>query len=91
MDAPRIETDAPRIETGPLILGDDWPGVFIRGDEALGYAHTLRTLLAGAETRATDLSESEIAAWTRVDQLATLLESCRATPVTAIGGVKGHA
>ena len=69
-----------RIATGPLKFGDDWPGVFIRGDEALGYAGKLRVLLAGAEKRATDLSQDEIAAWMRVEQLAALLESCRAAP-----------
>jgi hypothetical protein len=47
---------------------DDWPGVFIRGDDALSYAHKLRVLLktaVPAETRA------ELA------RLARLLESCR--------------
>lgn len=24
-----------RVETGPVAFGDDWPGVFIRGDNAL--------------------------------------------------------
>ena len=28
-------TPRPRVETGPLQIGDDWPGVFIRGDNAL--------------------------------------------------------
>jgi hypothetical protein len=27
-----------RVETGPLMFGDDWPGMFLRGDDALGYA-----------------------------------------------------
>jgi hypothetical protein len=27
-----------RPETGPMQFGDDWPGVFIRGDNALHYA-----------------------------------------------------
>jgi len=30
-----------RMETGPLQFGDDWPGVFIRGDEAIGFANIL--------------------------------------------------
>jgi hypothetical protein len=25
-----------RVETGPVQFGDDWPGVFIRGDNAFG-------------------------------------------------------
>ena len=31
-----------RAETEPLAFGNDWPGVFIRGDDALGYATALR-------------------------------------------------
>lgn len=27
-----------RAETGPVSFGDDWPGVFFRGDDAHGYA-----------------------------------------------------
>lgn len=35
-----------RLETGPLQEGDDWPGVFIRGDNALmGYAPALEAIL----------------------------------------------
>lgn len=34
-----------RPETGPMQFGDDWPGVFIRGDNAFGYAVSLATLL----------------------------------------------
>ncbi len=40
----------PRVETGGVRFGDDWPGYFIRGDMALHLAgvlqqaiHTLRT------------------------------------------------
>lgn len=36
-----------RAETGPLQFGDDWPGVFIRGDNALAYAMALKAALAG--------------------------------------------
>lgn len=35
-----------RPETGPMQFGDDWPGVFIRGDDALGYYTALNVLLA---------------------------------------------
>lgn len=31
-----------RAETGPMAFGDDWPGVFIRGDNAGWYAMLLR-------------------------------------------------
>jgi hypothetical protein len=34
-----------RPETGPMKFGDDWTGVFIRGDDALNYALALKGLL----------------------------------------------
>jgi hypothetical protein len=36
---------AERVETGPIQFGDDWPGVFIRGDNALFYANALEAAL----------------------------------------------
>lgn len=34
-----------RVETGAIQFGDDWPGVFIRGDNAFGYAMSLLEVL----------------------------------------------
>jgi hypothetical protein len=34
-----------RPETGPMQFGDDWPGTFIRGDNAAYYALNLKTIL----------------------------------------------
>lgn len=34
-----------RVETGPLRFGNDWAGVFLRGDSAFGYAGVLEALL----------------------------------------------
>lgn len=34
-----------RVETGPIKFGDDWTGVFIRGDNAFNYAITIKGLL----------------------------------------------
>ncbi len=36
-----------RVETGPVRFGDDWPGVFIRGDNAGGLANEVGIVLAG--------------------------------------------
>lgn len=36
-----------RPETGPMQFDDDWTGVFIRGDNAAGYAQALSRLLEG--------------------------------------------
>ena len=35
---PSPDGDAPRIETGPVQFGNDWPGLFIRGDNAFALA-----------------------------------------------------
>lgn len=35
----------PRIETGPVQFGDDWPGLFIRGDNALAIALSISVLM----------------------------------------------
>jgi hypothetical protein len=33
-----LREHAERVETGPVQFNDDWPGVFIRGDNAAYYA-----------------------------------------------------
>ena len=38
-----------RVETGPLQVGDGWPGLFIRGDNAAGYALSLTVVLSGID------------------------------------------
>lgn len=45
----KIERDAslPRVETGPVQFGDDWPGVFFRGDNAFEFALLLGLELNG--------------------------------------------
>lgn len=38
-----------RPETGQMQFGDDWPGVFIRGDNAAHYMLTLRQALSAPD------------------------------------------
>lgn len=45
MSIRRLPATEPRVETGPVRFGDDWPGTFIRGDSAVNYAWHLRALL----------------------------------------------
>jgi hypothetical protein len=61
-----------RLETGVFIPANDWPGVFIRGDNALSYAMALRSVLAGND---------DLFAKMMVEGLANLLQSCRADQV----------
>jgi hypothetical protein len=69
-----------RVETGKMQFENDWPGVFIRGDEALGYAAAIRRFLAATEVPR-HLSDDETAEWRNCRpellELAALLESCR--------------
>lgn len=41
---PSLESGS-RPETGPMQFGEDWPGVFIRGDHALFYSFSLAQFL----------------------------------------------
>lgn len=36
--------DLPRVDTGAVQFGDDWPGLFIRGDNAHGLMTHIRRL-----------------------------------------------
>ena len=40
-----LDEQEDRVETGPTRFGSDWPGVFIRGDNALWMAFLLREYL----------------------------------------------
>ena len=63
-----IELDK-RVETGPLQFGDDWPGVFIRGDNAAFYAFALSQYLEEGD-------KAWLAA-SQVRDLIRLLQGCR--------------
>lgn len=45
MTSVSVPDDAPRIETGLIQFGKDWPGAFIRGDDSFFFAGNLRALL----------------------------------------------
>jgi len=68
----KIALDDARPGTGPMQFGDDWPGVFIRGDDALGYALALR----GAVERLVEADSPSVNV-ARLADLVELLRSCR--------------
>jgi hypothetical protein len=39
------ETPEPRIDSGSIVFGSDWPGLFLRGDDAFNYSIHLQNLL----------------------------------------------
>lgn len=46
MSEPRILPEAdPRVETGTVQFGEDWPGLFIRGDACFAWAGALDFVL----------------------------------------------
>lgn len=59
-----------RPETGPLEFEGDWPGVFIRGDNAFGYALALEMLIADESPQHRQM------ALMNLNGLAELLRSC---------------
>ena len=68
----KLPAQSSRVETGPVQFGDDWPGVFIRGDNAGYYALVLCGVLANKEA-AKHLCQLDVAALTG---LASDLASC---------------
>lgn len=64
----RAQADV-RVPTGPVQFGDDWPGVFIRGDEALALAN--RMDMAGA------FDPQCLSACEALEDVITLLRSCK--------------
>ena len=55
----KIDKQEPRVETGPVQFGNDWPGVFIRGDNAFFYSMFLKKLsdrITNNELEALELS-----------------------------------
>lgn len=49
-DAPTEEARFSRAECGPMQFGDDWPGVFIRGDSAAALSFAVRELRGHEES-----------------------------------------
>ena len=67
------------VRTGVVQFKADWPGVFIRGVDALNYAATIHTLLRQAKEEAMRARTHplQFEQWGRLEELAELLESCR--------------
>lgn len=62
-----------RPETGPMQFGEDWPGVFIRGDNALVYAAHLRNIIEFLD----EVEEGDIFMISCLKGLVETLESCK--------------
>ena|SRR5579859_2565491 len=80
-----------RVETGPIRFGDDWPGVFFRGDNALMFAahlrNTINLVVMATTPEAVEVkpSAATVAQWALslavVEGLISELESCHAKAI----------
>ena len=71
MSIRKIKIDSnERVETGPVQFNDDWPGIFIRGDNAAHYAFMLESFMLDSN------GEKAVSA-AAVNSLLRLLRECR--------------
>jgi hypothetical protein len=68
-----------RADDGPLQFGDDWPGVFLRGDTAAHYAISLRGVLDALKHGGVELPDGVLLQAMALDGLLSDLEGCRVT------------
>lgn len=68
------QPDGNRVETGPVQFGNDWPGVFIRGDACLFLASTIEELI---KTSKEFQSPNHIRMLSELSELLEWLESSR--------------
>lgn len=67
MQTRKLPEQAQRVESGPTRFGDDWTGVFIRGDNAMFYAFQLRQVI----------ESGQLPNFSMLPGLLRLLESCQ--------------
>ena len=65
-----------RVESGPTKFGDDWCGVFIRGDEAIGFSFQLKKLIEMVLEENPKLIINWPSMSMELHRLQLLLESC---------------
>jgi hypothetical protein len=57
MKVRKFDEQKERVETGPIQFGSDWPGIFIRGDNALHYAFLLEMFINGQISQGDSISK----------------------------------
>lgn len=72
-DIENLPAQPARVETGPLQFGDDWPGYFIRGDEAIALASSIEWLASGIK----DMDAIDYAALGELQAFAKALKSVK--------------
>jgi len=79
MEIKKFEQQKERIETGPVQFGNDWPGIFIRGDHAGYLAFTLSKQLEKE-----DFMKNNVIERIQIECLRDLLSSCVIGPAKEI-------
>jgi hypothetical protein len=69
-----LPPDVVRVETGAVQFGDDWPGLFVRGDNAMGLLLSIRTLRETATRNGGERAPPIDWALHELDWLADLIE-----------------
>lgn len=67
-----LKREIRRPETGPMQCNDDWPGVFIRGDDAFAHSLHLQVLLDDSNASPTEKALAKMYGL----ELHALLRSC---------------
>lgn len=71
----RLPAAEPRVESGPLQIGNDWPGTFFRGDESGGICDRLRGI---AKMIRIGLGQHESISYSQyLDELADTFLQCQ--------------
>ncbi len=68
---------ADRVETGALEINDDWPGVFIRGDNAMHYAISVKQALTMLDACDPEYKQIDMFVRSALKSLQSLLASSR--------------
>lgn len=68
-----IQYTGERVESGPVQFGDDWPGIFLRGDHALYIAFSLKTILDNYNKQVKDCDPFLVMA---LEEFVSILSSC---------------
>lgn len=76
-DVRMFDAQTERVETGPIQFGDDWPGVFIRGDHALYFAMMLEGILQKQNSTDNNIVVFNTAI---LKGLVNTLKSCQVSP-----------
>lgn len=73
----KLPEQTERIETGPTQFGEDWPGTFIRGDNAFAYAMALSEAIERLETVMNKRKMEDFLILGQLENLRDLLKQCQ--------------